>query len=93
MIRLETVTDLWRRRINKVFELSGRFEESPTHTFARILLQKGVPAADVPDLLGDDEKTIREHYARWVPDWQARLTKILRDAFSDKPPPKLVAIS
>jgi integrase len=48
--RLETVTDLWRRRINKVFELAGKFEDTPTphrfrHTFARILLQRGVPAA------------------------------------------------
>ena len=95
--RLETVTDLWRRRINKVFELAGKFEESPTphrfrHTFARILLQRGVPVADVADLLGDDEDTVREHYARWVPERQARLTNILRDAFNDKPRPKLVAI-
>jgi len=49
-----------------------------------------VPIADVADLLGDDEKTLREHYARWVPERQARLTKILKDAFSDKP--KLTAI-
>jgi integrase len=95
--RLETVTDLWRRRINKVFELAGKFEETPTphrfrHTFARILLQRGVPVADVADLLGDDEDTVREHYARWVPERQARLTNILRDAFSDKPRPKLVAL-
>jgi integrase len=27
--RLETVTDLWRRRINNVFELAGKFEENP----------------------------------------------------------------
>ena len=60
------------------------------HTFARILLQKGVPVADVADLLGDDEKTVRNHYSRWVPERQARLTKILKDAFSDKP--KLTAI-
>lgn len=93
--RLETVTDLWRRRINKVFELAGKFEDRPTphrfrHTFARILLQRGVPVADVADLLGDDEDTVREHYARWVPERQARLTNILRDAFSDKPRPNLV---
>ena len=86
--RLETVTDTWRRKINKVFELSGRFEERPTphrfrHTFARILLQRGVPVADVADLLGDDEKTVREHYSRWVPERQARLTKILKEAFDD----------
>ncbi|WP_321476606.1 tyrosine-type recombinase/integrase [uncultured Paludibaculum sp.] len=94
--RLETVTDLWRRRLNKVFELAGKFEESPTphrfrHTFARMLLQRGVPVSDVADLLGDDEDTVREHYARWVPERQARLTSILRDAFNDIPRPKLLA--
>ena len=95
--RLETVTDMWRRKIGKVFDLAGEFDETPTphrfrHTFARILLQRGVPVADVADLLGDDEKTVREHYSRWVPERQARLTKILMDAFDDKPKPKLVAI-
>jgi integrase len=95
--RLETVTDGWRRRINKVFELAGKFVETPTphrfrHTFARILLQRGVPVADVADLLGDDEDTVREHYSRWVPERQARLTNILQDAFNDKPKPKLVAL-
>jgi integrase len=95
--RLDTVTDTWRRKLNKVFELAGKFDESPTphrfrHTFARILLQRGVPVADVADLLGDDEDTVREHYARWVPERQARLTKILMEAFEDKPKPKLVAI-
>jgi integrase len=95
--RLETVTDLWRRRLNKVFALAGKFEERPTahrfrHTFARILLQRGVPVPDVADLLGDDENTVREHYARWVPERQARLTNILRDAFDDRPRPKLVAL-
>jgi integrase len=95
--KLETVTDMWRRKIGKVFELAGEFEERPTphrfrHTFARILLQRGVPVADVADLLGDDEKTVREHYSRWVPERQARLTKILKGAFDDKPKPKLVAL-
>jgi integrase len=95
--RLETVTDMWRRKINSVFALAGAFDEPPTthrfrHSFARILLQRGVPVADVADLLGDDEKTVREHYARWVPERQARLTGLLKDAFEDKPKPKLVAI-
>jgi integrase len=77
--------------------LAGEFEEPATphrfrHTFARILLQRGVPVADVADLLGDDEKTVREHYSRWVPERQARLTKILKDAFDDKAKPKLVVI-
>ena len=96
--RLETVTDMWRRKIGKAFELAGNFDERPTphrfrHTFARILLQRGVPVADVADLLGDDEETVREHYARWVPERQARLTKILKEAFDDKPRPKLVELS
>jgi len=95
--RLETVTDIWRRKIGKVFRLAGKFDETPTphrfrHTFARILLERGVPVADVADLLGDDEKTVREHYSRWVPERQARLTKILQEAFTDKPRPKLTAI-
>lgn len=95
--RLDTVTDCWRRKINKLFELAGRFDDRPTHhrfrhTFARILLQRGVPVSDVADLLGDDEKTVREHYARWVPERQARLTKILQDAFEDKPRPTLIAL-
>ena len=95
--RLETVTDAWRRKLNKVFDLAGRFEDVPTphrfrHTFARILLERGVPVADVADLLGDDEKTVREHYSRWVPERQARLTKILKEAFADKPKAKLIAL-
>jgi integrase len=90
--RLETITNIWRRRLAKAFTVAGPFEESPTphrlrHTFARILLQKGVPVADVADLLGDDEKTVRDHYARWVPERQERLTRILKDAFSDRPKP------
>jgi integrase len=93
--RMETVTNNWRRRLHHVFELAGPFEEPATphrfrHTFARILLQRGVPVADVADLLGDDEDTVREHYARWVPERQARLTKILKDAFDDKTRPKLI---
>lgn len=93
--RLDTVIDAWRQRLGKVFELADVGGERATphrfrHTFARILLQKGVPVADVADLLGDDEKTVREHYARWVPERQARLTKILQDAFDGKP--RLTAI-
>lgn len=91
--KLETVTDLWRRRINKIFALAGKFEEPPTphrfrHTYARILLERGVPVADVADLLGDDEATVRMHYSRWVASRQARLTNILKYAFEDKPKPR-----
>jgi integrase len=95
--RLETITNIWRRRLAKAFDVAGPFEEPATphrfrHTFARILLQRGVPVADVADLLGDDEKTVREHYARWVPERQARLTKILKDAFQGQPKPALTVL-
>jgi integrase len=88
---------MWRRKIGKIFELAGSFEEPPTshrfrHTFARILLQSDVPIADVAELMGDDEKTIKLHYSRWVREKQDRLTKILHEAFDDKPKPKLVRI-
>lgn len=88
--RLETATNVWRRRLAKVFALAGPFDAPETphrfrHTFARILLQNGVPVADVADLLGDEEKTVRRHYARWVPERQARLTRILQEAFTDTP--------
>jgi hypothetical protein len=35
---------------------------------------------------------IRKHYGAWVPERQERLTRILREAFDDKPKPKLVAM-
>ena len=97
---LDTVIDTWRQRLAGVFELVDVGTERATphrfrHTFARILLEKGVPVADVADLLGDDEKTVREHYGRWVPERQARLTKILKNAFRHKAklPSKLPSVS
>jgi integrase/recombinase XerD len=94
--RLDGMTDTWRQRLAKVFELADIGTERATphrfrHTFARILLQRGVAVADVADLLGDDEKTVRAHYARWVPERQARLTKILKAAFRGQPKPTLRA--
>ena len=60
--------------------------------FARILLQNaGVTVRDVAELLGDTEDVVLRHYGTCVPERQARLTKILKDAFQDKP--KLVAIN
>jgi integrase len=94
---MRTIAELWRVKLAKVFKLAGPFDERPTphrfrHTFVRILLEKGVPVADVAELIGDTEEIVRLHYARWVPERQARLTKILKEAFDDKPKPKLVAL-
>jgi integrase len=63
------------------------------HTFVRLLLQHGVSTADVAELIGDTEEMVRKHYARWVPERQERLTRILQEALTGKiEPPKLVAI-
>ena len=95
---LDVITEGWRRKLQKVWELCGPWKVAPTphrfrHTFARILLQKpGVTVRDVAELLGNTEEMIRKHYGAWVPERQERLTRILREAFEDKPTPKLVAI-
>ena len=88
---INVITDLWRRKLNRLWALCGPWKEKPTphrfrHTFARILLQKpGVTVRDVAELLGDSEEIVLRHYGAWVPERQARLTKILKDAFEDKP--------
>jgi integrase len=96
-MNMRAVSERWRDNVGKVFKLAGPFDERPTphrfrHTFVRILLEKGVPVADVAELIGDTEEVVRRHYAKWVPERQARLTKILQEAFDDKPRPKLVAM-
>jgi integrase len=93
-MNMRAVSERWRDNVGKVFELAGPFEERPTphrfrHTFVRILLEKGVPVADVAELVGDTEDVVRRHYARWVPERQARLTKILKKAFAGKREPTI----
>src|SRR6266853_1587554 len=96
---LDVITEGWRRKLQKVWAMCGPWKVEPTphrfrHTFARILLQKpGVTVRDVAELLGNSEEMIRKHYGAWVPERQERLTRILREAFDDKPKPRLVVIS
>jgi integrase len=95
---LDVITELWRRKLNIVWEACGPWKVKPTphrfrHTFARILLQKpGVTVRDVAELLGNTEEMVLKRYSAWVPERQARLTKVLKEAFDDKPKPKLIAM-
>jgi integrase len=94
---IDIITETWRRRLNKLWDDCGPWKETPTphrfrHTFARILLQRGVSVQDVADLLGNTEAVVRKSYAAWVPERQTRITGILKDAFSDKPKPKVINI-
>lgn len=88
--------DIWRnKRLKLVFKLAGPFEEKPTphrfrHTFARILLEKGVPVPDVAELIGDTEQVVRLYYAKWIKSRQVRLSRILEDAFKNQPKPRVV---
>jgi integrase len=87
------VTDVWRRKLKRLWELCGPWPTKPTphrfrHTFARILLQRpNVTVRDVAELLGDTEDMVRRHYAAWVVERQERLTRVLKEAFADKPRP------
>jgi integrase len=84
-----TMTELWRLKLKKAFDLAGPWEAPPTshrirHTFARILLEKGVPVEDVATLMGDTPQVIVRFYAKWVGSRQARLSQILKEAFSNQ---------
>ena len=52
-----------------------------------------MPISDVAELIGDTEEIVQKFYSRWVPERQRRLTNILKEAFSDKPKPKLTVIT
>jgi integrase len=84
-------TDVWRRKLARVFVLAGPFPEKATphrfrHTFARILLQQGVHPKDVSELMGDTEQTVRKHYSQWVMERHE-----LRAVVGDDPRPRLIA--
>lgn len=95
---MNVVTDVWRRKLIKLWSLCGQFKEKPTphrfrHTFARILLQRpGVTVRDVAELLGNSEQMVRKHYAAWIPERQERLTAVLKAAFNEKPRPNVIEI-
>ena len=82
--RIETVADLWRRKLNKGWALweVGRTSASspfPTHVRPNSVANDVTPA-DVAELAGDTEEMVRKHYARWVPERQERLTRVLEQA-------------
>lgn len=95
---MNVVTDVWRRKLNRVWALCGPWKAKPTphrfrHTFARILLQRpGVTVRDVAELLGNSEHMVRKHYAAWIPERQERLTAVLKAAFSEKPRPNIIEL-
>jgi integrase len=94
---LPVQTERWRLKLQKVFALADEFTEKPVphrfrHTFVRILLERGVPLGDVAELVGDTERVLIRYYAKWIKSRQDRLSRILQEAFADRPKGKVVAI-
>jgi integrase len=48
------------------------------HTLASELLGKGASIEDVAGILADSTTTIRRHYAKWTPEYQARQDRAIR---------------
>lgn len=68
-LRMETASDLWRRKLHRVFKAAGIESGTPhrfRHTFAIELLKGGVPIEDVSILLGHSSVKVTEsHYSAW----------------------------
>jgi integrase len=87
---MNVITDVWRRKLNVLWESNGPWKEKPTHhrfrhTFVRILLERHVPVALVAELAGDTEQMIRRHYSAWMPERQQSASRVLAEAFRDVP--------
>ena len=67
------VKGAWRT-LSAVFRRAHRFR----HTLASELLGKGVGIEDVAGILADSATTVRRHYAKWTPEYQARQDRAIR---------------
>ena len=87
--RVDTVSDLWRRKLSRVFRAAG-IENGHPHrfrdTFAVELLLAGVPIERVSILLGHGSVKITEkHYAPWVIARQEQLEADIIRAWQQDP--------
>jgi len=70
-----------QRTLSAVFKRAKVSRAHPhrfRHTLASELLGKGEKVEDVANLLGDSPNTIRRHYAKWTPEYQARQDRMIR---------------
>jgi site-specific recombinase XerD len=91
--RVETTTDLWRRRINAVLvaaglktaEDKGESSHRFRHTFAVELLKDGESIENVSKLLGHKNiKTTEDAYTAWVPARQQSLIEAQKARYAMK---------
>lgn len=90
---LNVITDIWRRKLNRLWRMCGTWEAKPhphrfRHTFAKKLLEHPeVSYKNVADLLGNSEAMVRKHYGAWTASRQEKLTATLKEAFAETPRP------
>ncbi len=68
----------------KASKVKGAHAHRFRHTLATELLGAGATYADVADVLGNSERIVRKHYAKWSPARQARITSLLDAVFAPK---------
>ncbi len=92
---LNVITDIWRRKLNRLWKMCGEWEAKPhphrfRHTFAKKLLEHPeVSYKNVADLLGNTEEMVRKHYGAWTASRQEKLTATLKAAFAETPRPNV----
>jgi site-specific recombinase XerD len=70
-----------QRSLAAVFRLARVERAHPhrfRHTLASELLGKGATVEEVAGILADSPATIRRHYAKWTPEFQARQDRVIR---------------
>ena len=70
-----------QRTLAAVFRLAKVKHAHPhrfRHTLASELLGKGATVEEVAGILADSPATIRRHYAKWTPEFQARQDRVIR---------------
>jgi site-specific recombinase XerD len=70
-----------QRTLAAVFTRAGVNHGHPhrfRHTLASEILGKGGTVEEVAGILADSSATIRRHYAKWTPEFQARQDRVIR---------------
>jgi len=93
--RLQTVVELWRKRLRRVFDVAGIAGASShrfRHTFAVDLLSSGADIKNVSVLLGHESVlTTEEHYSAWVQSRQDNLNADVLRAYANRKPEAIPA--
>jgi site-specific recombinase XerD len=74
------VKGAWRT-LSAVFKRAKVADAHPhrfRHTLASDLLGQGATIEEIAGILADSPATVRRHYAKWTPEYQARQDRVIR---------------